>query len=292
MNGCARVAGFDPTALKVTLNRWIVGETQKAADEVTAALEAFRFNDAAAAVYRFVWNVVCDWYVELAKPALQGADGAAKDETRATTAWLLDQASALLHPFMPFITEELWRIKGEQGPARESLLALAQWPALTGLIDAQADAEIGFAVDLISEVRSVRSEMNVPAGAQIPLVLVGADAALRGMVERNLDTLKRLVRLSEISFAEAAPAQSAQIVARGAVAALPLEGVIDLAAEKTRLAREIKKLEGEVAKVDAKLGNADFMKRAPEEVVDEQRERRADAAERIAKMTAALSRLG
>jgi valyl-tRNA synthetase len=292
MNGCARVAGFDPAALKVTLNRWIVGETQKAADEVTAALEAFRFNDAAAAVYRFVWNVVCDWYVELAKPALQGGDGAAKDETRATTAWVLDQASALLHPFMPFITEELWRIKGEQGPARESLLALAPWPSFTGLIDAQADAEIGFAVDLISEVRSVRSEMNVPAGAQIPLVLVGADAALRGMVERNLDTLKRLARLSEISFAEAAPAQSAQIVARGATAALPLEGVIDFGAEKTRLAREIKKLEGEVAKVDAKLGNADFMKRAPEEVVDEQRERRAEASERIAKMTAALSRLG
>ena len=292
MNGCARVAGFDPKALKVTLNRWIVGEAQKAADEVTAALEAFRFNDAAASVYRFVWNVVCDWYVELAKPSLQGAAGPAQDETRATTAFILDHAAALLHPFMPFITEELWRIKGEQGPPRAALLALSCWPELTGLVDAAADAEIGFVVDLISEVRSVRSEMNVPAGAQIPLVLVGADAGLRGMVERNLDTLKRLARLSEMSFAEAAPAQSAQIVARGAVAALPLEGVIDLGAEKVRLAREIKKFEGEIAKVDAKLGNADFMRRAPEEVVDEQRERRAEAAERIAKMSAALSRLG
>ncbi len=292
MNGCARVADYDPKSLRVTLNRWIVGEAQKAADEVTAALEAFRFNDAAAGVYRFVWNVVCDWYVELSKPTLQGAAGTAQDETRATMAYILDHAAALLHPFMPFITEELWRIKGEQGPAREAPLVLSQWPTLTGLVDPAADAEIGFVVDLISETRSVRSEMNVPAGAQIPLVMVGAGADQRGMIERNLDTLKRLARLSGISFADAAPAQSAQIVARGALAALPLEGVVDLAAEKTRLAREIKKLEGEIGKIDAKLGNADFMRRAPEEVVDEQRERRADADERVAKMTAALSRLG
>jgi valyl-tRNA synthetase len=265
---------------------------QKAAAEVTAALEAFRFNDASAAVYRFVWNVFCDWYVELAKPTLQGEDGSAKDETRATTAFVLDQAAALLHPFMPFITEELWAIKGAEGPARAAMLALSPWPAFEGLVDAAAEAEIGFVVDLISDVRSVRSEMNVPAGAQIPLVLVGADEALRGMVARNLDTLKRLARLSDLSFSDAAPAQSAQIVARGSVAALPLEGVVDLGAEKTRLAREIKKLEGEIAKVDAKLGNADFMARAPEEVVDEQRERRAEAAERVEKMQAALTRLG
>ncbi len=292
MNGCARVSGYDPKAARETLNRWILGETQKAAAEITAALESYRFNDAAAAVYRFIWNVFCDWYVELAKPVLQGAAGPAQDEARATLAFVLDQASAMLHPFMPFITEELWRIKGEQGPARASLLALGPWPQLDGLVDAEAEAEMGFVVDLISEVRSVRSEMNVPVGAQIPLVLVGADAAAQARASRHADTLKRLARLSEIGFAPAAPAQAAQVAARGLVAALPLAGVVDLAAEKTRLQRETKKLEGDVARVDAKLGNADFMARAPEEVVDEQRERRAEAVARIEKMQAALARLG
>ncbi|MBL8591030.1 MAG: valine--tRNA ligase, partial [Methylobacteriaceae bacterium] len=292
MNGCARVAGYDPKQAKETLNRWILGETQKAAAEVTAAIETFRFNDAAASVYRFVWNVFCDWYVELAKPVLQGEASAAQTETRATLAFVLDQASALLHPFMPFITEELWRIKGEQGPARASLLALGPWPQLDGLVDAQAEAEMGFVVDLISDVRSVRSEMNVAAGAQIPLVLVGVDAQTRARAERHADTLKRLARLSDISFADVAPAQAAQIVARGVVAALPLAGIVDLGAEKTRLARETKKLEGDIARIDAKLGNADFMARAPEEVVEEQRERRAEAAARIEKMQAALARLG
>ena len=135
MNGCARVSGYNPRANQVMLNRWIVGEAARTVREVSAAIDAYRFNDAAGAAYRFVWNVFCDWYVELTKPLLMGADGAEKDETRATTAFVLDQIYALLHPFMPFITEELWAIKGADGPARESLLALAEWPALEGLED-------------------------------------------------------------------------------------------------------------------------------------------------------------
>ncbi len=292
MNGCARVAGYDPRQAKETLNRWILGETQKAAAEVTGALEAFRFNDASASVYRFVWNVLCDWYVELAKPVLQGEASAAQDETRATLAFVLDQAAALLHPFMPFITEELWRIKGEQGPARASLLALGPWPQLDGLVDATVEAEMGFVVDLISEVRSVRAEMNVPAGAQMKLALVGLDAAGRARFAPHVDTVKRLARVSEIAFADEAPPQSAQLVVRGAVAALPLAGFVDIGAEKTRLQREQGKLEAEIAKIDARLGNADFIARAKEEVIEEQHERRADASTRIGKIGAALQRLG
>jgi valyl-tRNA synthetase len=291
MNGCARVAGFDPKAVEQDVNRWILGEAAKAVAEVSASIEAYRFNDAANGAYRFVWNIYCDWYVELTKPILQGADGPAKDETRATTAFVLDEILKLLHPFMPFLTEELWAIKGEEGPARTSVLALAQWPSLAGLEHAGAEAEIGWIVDLISEIRSVRSEMNVPAGAQMPLVLVGLPADVKARAERAFDTLKRLARVSELTFADAPPANSAQMIVRGALVALPLEGIIDIGAEKTRLAKEISKLEGEVKKIDGKLGNADFVARAPEEVVEENRERKADALSRIEKMKAALERL-
>jgi valyl-tRNA synthetase len=291
MNGCARVAGFAPDKVTLDVNRWILGEAQKAVADVSGSIQAYRFNDAANGVYRFVWNIFCDWYVELTKPILQGEDGAGKDETRATTAYVIDVILKLLHPFMPFLTEELWAIKGADGPARNSLLVLADWPALKGLEHEGAEAEIGWMVDLISEIRSVRSEMNVPASAQMPLVLVGGTVEMKARAERGLDTLKRLARVSDLSFSETAPANSAQMIVRGALVALPLEGIIDISAEKVRLEKEIAKLDGEVKKIDAKLGNADFVARAPEEVVEENRERRADAVSRIEKMSAALKRL-
>jgi valyl-tRNA synthetase len=292
MNGCVRTAGFDPADVKETLNKWIVGELAQACADVTAAIEAYKFNEAAAAAYRFVWNIFCDWYVELSKPVLQGEeDGPAKDEARATTAFLIDEIAKLLHPFMPFITEELWAIKGEDGPKRESILALAAWPDFSGLENPAAEAELGFVVDLISEIRSVRSEMNVPAGAQMPLVLVGVDADVRRRAGLWDATIKRLARASDISFADVAPPESAQMIVRGTVAALPLAGVVDIAAEKTRLVKEIAREEGEVRKVDAKLNNADFVRRAPEEVVEENRERREEALSRIGKLKSALERL-
>jgi valyl-tRNA synthetase len=287
INGCIGNAGFDPRAANVTLNQWIIGEAAKAIADVTAAIQAYRFNDAANAAYRFVWNIFCDWYLELAKPLLQGADETAKAETQATTAFILDQAVKLLHPFMPFITEELWA-----NAPRDNVLALASWPSLDGLSFPAAEAEIGFVVELISEIRSVRSEMNVPAGAQVPLVLVGADPAARSRAETWTDVLKRLARLSDLSFAAEAPGQAAQMIVRGTLAALPLEGIIDFAAEKTRLAKEIEKLHAEAKKIEAKLGNADFVARAPEEVVDENRERLAEAQSRAEKLAAALQRLG
>jgi valyl-tRNA synthetase len=292
INGCARVSGYDPKRNAITLNRWIVSEAAAAVAAVGTAIEAYRFNEAAGAAYRFVWNVFCDWYLELAKPLLQGEDGPAKEETRATTAFALDQTYALLHPFMPFITEELWGIKGFEGPARKSPLALAAWPDLAGLEDAAAEAEIGWIVDLVSEVRSVRAEMNLPAGAEVPLALVGVDATIEARVTLWDETARKLARLSSISFADSAPKSSAQLIVRGALAAIPLEGVIDFAAEKARLAKETAKLEGEVKKIEAKLGNADFIARAPEEVVEENRERREELLARIEKLAAAAKRLG
>ena len=293
MNGCELKADFRPESVKETLNAWALTEAAKAVAEVAQGITIYRFNDAAAAAYRFVWNVFCDWYLELAKPVLQGegVDPAARAETQATVAFLLDQIAKLLHPFMPFLTEELWAIKGEALPTPRGLLTLESWPDLSAYADAQAEAEIGWLVDLISEVRSARSETNVPAGAQVPLVLVAADASVRARVERWSETLVRLARLSEIGFAEAAPKNAVQLLVRGSVAALPLEGIVDLAAEVARLKKEAGKARTEIGKIEGKLGNADFLARAPEEVVDEQRERRDAEAARLAKIEEALARL-
>jgi valyl-tRNA synthetase len=290
INGCVRAPGFDPRSAKETLNRWIAHETAKAGREVTVAIEAYKFNEAAGALYRFVWNVYCDWYLELAKPLLTGPDGAAKDETRAMVAWALDEIFKLLHPFMPFVSEELWRVTG---PAeRGGLLALAAWPRHDGLDDPAAEAEIGWVVDLISAVRSVRAEMNVPAATQIPLVLAGVEPETKARAERWRDFLKSpLGRVSAISFADAPPAGAVQLLVRGEVAALPLAGVIDLAAERTRLEKEMAKVKGDIARVDAKLGNADFLARAPEEVVEGEREKREEAEARRLKIVEALARL-
>jgi valyl-tRNA synthetase len=291
MNGCARVAGYDPKANKNVLNRWIVTEAARTTREISAAIEAYRFNDAANAAYRFVWNIFCDWYVELTKPLLNGEDGPAKDETRACTAFALDQIYALLHPFMPFITEELWAIKGEAGPGRENLLTLSPWPRLEGLEDDAAEAEIGWIVDLVSEIRSLRAEMNLGA-AEIPLVLVGADEDAQARALRWQDTLQKLARLSGVALAKSPPKSSAQFLVRGTLAALPLEGVIDLAAEAKRLDKEIERHDAEAKKLDAKLSNEGFLAKAEEEVIDEHRERRETALARIETLKAARARLG
>jgi valyl-tRNA synthetase len=285
MNGCASVKGFDPKSAKETLNRWIAHETAKAADEVSEAIEAYRFNDAAAAIYRFVWNIYCDWYLELAKPLLTGPDGAAKSETQAMVAWARDEILKLLQPFMPFITEELWAVTGKH----DTLLALAAWPSLTGLADDKAEGEIGWVIDLVTAIRSVRAEMNITAA--IPLVLAGASAETKARAERWAEFIKRLARVSEISSAAAAPQGSVQLVVRGEVAALPLKGVIDLAAERARLGKEMQKADADIARVDAKLGNANFVARAPEEVVEEEKEKREEAVGRKAKIAEALERL-
>jgi len=291
MNECVRQKDFDPKAVEETLNRWIAGEVERTAAAVTAGIEAYKFNEAATAIYEFTWGTFCDWYLELAKPILIGEDEQAKSETRATAAWVLDQILKLLHPFMPFITEELWARLVEVGVERASLLALSTWPSFEGLADADADEEIGWLVKLVSEVRSVRSEMNVPAGAKVPLVLSGAGKATRARAERHEDTIKQLARVDDLSFAKAPPKGSAQIVLGETTVALPLAGVIDMGAERARLMREIDKCQAEIRKVDAKLANASFLAKAPPEVVEENRERKAEFEATLAKLQAALKRV-
>ena len=259
MNECAVWDEYDPRSPEQTVNKWIVGETAKAAAAVTRELEARRFNEAAGALYKFVWNVYCDWYLEFIKPLLNGEDEAAKTETRRTAAWVLDQILILLHPFMPFITEELWARTAEYGAKRKGMLIVEAWPELSRRSDRceAAEAEIEWMVRLIEETRSTRSELNVPAGAKIPLLLIGADDATQARLERYQDLIDRMARLEYSTSAEEAPKGSVTFVLDGATVALPLEGVVDLPAEAARLAKEIGKLEGEIGKMDQKLGNAD-----------------------------------
>jgi valyl-tRNA synthetase len=292
MNECAVWDQYDPRSPEQTVNKWIVGETAKAATAVTRELEARRFNEAAGALYKFVWNVYCDWYLEFIKPLLNGEDETAKTETRRTAAWTLDQIMILLHPFMPFITEELWARTAEFGAKRKGMLITETWPQLSlDLVDAEAEAEIAWMVELIAETRSTRSELNVPPAAKIPLLLVGADAASEARLERYQDLIDRMARLDYSTSAERAPPGSVTFVLEGATVALPLEGVVDLPTEAARLAKDIAKLEGELAKMDAKLGNAEFVSKAPEEVVEELRERREEAAASAAKLSAALAQI-
>jgi valyl-tRNA synthetase len=318
MNSCVLPPEFDATKAKETLNRWIAHETARAAREVTEAIEACRFNDGANAIYRFVWNVYCDWYLELAKPVLMGEEGAAKAETRAMVAWARDEILKLLHPFMPFITEELWAVTA----ARDGLLALAPWPrkasgvtpeqmlamSITGpsdglippvilaldaddFSDPAAEAEIGWVVDLVTAIRSVRAEMNIPPATLTPLLLAGASLETRERAQRWNDVVKRLARLADISFADSAPEGAVQLLVRGEVAALPLKGVIDLSAEKARLDKELAKADADIKRVDAKLTNEKFVANAPEEIVEEEKEKREAAVARKARLLEALERL-
>ena len=291
MNECVRKRGFDPATVKETINRWIVGETERATRAVTDGIEAYKFNEAAAAIYEFVWGVFCDWYLELIKPTLLGDDDAAKKEARATVAWTLDQILKLLHPFMPFITEELWAHMVEHGERRENLLALSQWPKLSGLMDAAVEEEIGWVVRLVNEIRSVRTEMNVPVAAKIPLALQGAGAALKERARKHQETISRLARLEGITFPKTAPKGAAMIVIGDTSAALPLAGVIDTGAEMKRLGREIEKAQGDLDKMDAKLSNPQFMAKAKEEAVEEARERKAELEEMLKRLRAAVKRL-
>jgi valyl-tRNA synthetase len=291
MNNCVAVPGFDPASVTQTVNKWIVAETASAVAEVSKALEApYRFNDAAGAAYHFVYDVFCDWYLEFAKPLFNGADEGAKAETRATAAWVRDQLLKLLHPFMPFITEELWA-RTAASP-RETLLIEAAWPELAALpTAADAAAEMQWVIDLIKGIRSVRSEMNVPAGAKIPMVLTGADASAKDRLARNSGVIETLARLSSSAVADAIPGGSAQFVLGEAVVALPLGDVIDFARERVRLEKDLKKAQDEITRFDAKLGNEQFVAKAPEEVLEEQRTKRAEAAALAARLEEAIKRL-
>ena len=289
MNGCFTANDFDPAQAQTPLTQWLVGEAVRTQNAVTQALENYRFNDAANHVYHFIWHSFCDWYVELAKPILQKEDTAEKKHLQAASRWALEQALHLLHPFMPFVTEELWHKTG----TRQADLMLDAWPNLdSDLINATADAEIDWLIAMIGEIRSIRAELNVPASAQISLMLIAPEQMIKTRLKEHGQILQKLARLSEVTTPDTPPKQGAvQSVVGDTTLALLLDDVIDFATERARLTKEIGKVEGEIKKLSSKLNNDGFLAKAPKDVVAENRSRLNEEEARRDKLQAALSRL-
>ena len=286
MNGVKRDPHFIPETSTLTINRWILTELASTIRDVTDAIETQRFNDAAGSLYRFVWNQFCDWYLELLKPVFSGADEKAKVEAQACAAYVLEETYKLLHPFMPFMTEELWAHTAD----RDTLLCHADWPA-PEFADEVAAAEINWLIDLVSGLRSARAEMNVPPAAVAPLVVVGASDQTETRLKRHDAAIRRLARVESIETAQTAPKGAAQVVVGEAIACLPLGSLIDLAAEKARIEKAIGKTEAEMDRVAKKLANEKFVQNADPEVVAAERERYAELEVQMASLKIAAQRI-
>jgi valyl-tRNA synthetase len=291
MNECIADPNFDPKKAQQNLNRWIVGRLVKARQAVDLALEGYRFDTAAGALYQFAWGEFCDWHLEFAKPVFLSEDAAAKAETRAVTAWVLGQLLHLMHPLMPFITEELWEQVRPKGTS--SALMTAHWPDLAPeLIDAKADADLDWVIRLIGEVRALRTEMNVAPGAQVNMVIKDAGAETKDRIAQYGDLIKRLARAEQIDITSGEPPKgAAQIVLDEATVFLPLAGIIDIAKERARLTKELDKAKAEAERIEKKLANPQFVSRADPTVIEEQRTKLAEFEQAKAKFTQALERL-
>ena len=290
LNGVSPVAGFEPGQARLPLSRWMLDAANAAVGEASAALEAYRFNDYAQAAYRVTWNNFCDWFLEFAKPVLNGPDGADKDEIRAVAAHTLGTLLRLLHPAMPFVTEHLW---SEMGFGAEGSLIRTAWPAAAAVQDAEAARdELDWVVRLVGEVRAVRAEMNVAPSALAPVLLRDARPENLARAQAWSEAIKRMARASEIGALEGAmPKGSAQAVVDEATVVIPLAGLIDLEAERKRLEKDRAKALAEAEKVSRKLENADFVARAKAEIVEENRERLAGFEREAARLTAAIERI-
>jgi valyl-tRNA synthetase len=287
MNGVEPVSGFEPTNAKLQINRWILTEFDRTAREVSSGIDQYRFNDAASAAYKFVWNQFCDWYLELLKPVFNGDDDGAKAEAQACAAYVLDGIYRLLHPFMPFITEELWALTAQE---RSSLICHAEWPA-PAFEDGEAAEEVNWLIELVTGIRSVRAEMNVPASATAPLVVVGASDDTCARLLRHDPAIKRLARVEDVVIESEVPSGSAQIVLGEATVCLPLGGLIDVVAEKARLQKALAKVETDIAKLEGKLANEKFVANAKPEVVVAEREKLEAARPERDSLLAALKRI-
>ncbi len=293
-NGIGASKGLEPPRASLPVNRWIIGETVKTVQALDLAMAEFRFDESANLIYHFTWASFCDWYLELIKPVLSQPEGpvldggSRADETREVAAWVLDQILVMLHPFMPFITEELWHSMGE----RPYELILAAWPMPDArALDPEAGPEIDWLIRLVSGIRAARSELNVPPGAKLALHVRDADEQTRDRLQRNRQAIERLARIDSVSFEEARGG-AAQVVVDEATYILPLEGVIDIEAERARLAKALQAAEKERDSLLQRLGNPSFVERAKPEAVEKARADHAEKASDAEKYRAALERLG
>lgn len=266
------------------VNRWIIGEVARIRMATDEALASYRFNDAATGLYAFVWGKVCDWYVEFSKPLF---DGAFADETRATMGWVLDQCYTLLHPIMPFVTEELWALTGD----RARLLVHGDWPGYGAeLIDPEADRQMNWVIALIENIRSARAQIGVPAGARPDLIVTEADAAARAALEANGALIERLARVNPPQAGAMGPGMIS-VAALGASFALPVGEMIDVKAETARLEKAAAKAEKDAAGLRNRLGNPKFVENAEPEVIEETREKLVALEDDLARIRAALAQL-
>ena len=287
MNECALPADFDENGVKHPVNRWIVAKVKEATVELTENLDNFRFSDAANTVYQFVWGAFCDWYIEMIKPILYGSNEEEKAETRAAFAWVLNRILVILHPFMPFITSELWNNTG----TRSERLINASCPKNESF-DTAAIGDIDWVIELIGSIRSLRAEMNLPAGAKLTVLLKGANADSLAHLLRFKPIICSLARLEDIcGYEDEITPDMVQSVFREASLLIPLKGVVDFAAERERLQKELAGLEQNLAGYERKLSNPSFVERAPAAVVEEEKRRRAEALENKAKVEEALARI-
>ena len=291
MNECGAPGPIDPSTIERPVNRWILSELDACVADVTRGLEEYRFNDAAGALYRFIWNTLCDWYLELIKPLLAGMDDSAKRETRMVCGYAIDEALKLLHPFMPFITEELWERRAPGRANDQGFLMLQQWPKAAGWRDDAATNEIEWLIDLISEIRSLRNDLGVPAGAKVPLAIVNASNTDLMRVGSHEEILRRMARVEELTLPNEMPAGAVSAVVGSTVAAMSIADLIDVAEARKRLDKEIATLDKDITSTEKKLANADFVAKAPEEIVEENRERIRDWSARREKLKAARKSL-
>ena len=288
INRCRHDSNFDPRSVNVGVNRWIVVEAARARETVDGALEACRFNDAAEMLYGFVWGSVCDWYLEFAKELLNSADEDTIAETRQNVSWVIDQCLVLLHPFMPFITEEIWGFS-----ERPNLLVHESWPEIRmeDMADGGSVAHVELVIRLIEEIRSARALMRVPAAAKVGMLDLGAHGDIRATLEVHSGLIARMGRIGSFGKADRAPVGSATIYVEGGTFCLLLDQVVDLDAEKSRLEKALRKTRGEVEAIRKRLENPGFINRAPSSVVEENRSRLANSEDEEKVYSQALERL-
>ncbi len=291
MNGCHFDETFSPTTCHNQINQWIVEEINQLIKTTGSLIEEYKFNEAAQGIYHFTWGTFCDWYVEFTKPILLSSDQDAVTETRQCLAWGLSQLLHVLHPFMPFITEELWKAMGGQG-----LLAGRSWPICQAMKATKAHGIVAEIITIITEVRSTRAELNVPAAQKIHLDIYELSEQSMHGIKAHQDLIERLARLGSLTLSqEKAPHNldegTIQIVLKGMILHVPLKGVIDIEAEKQRLLKDIQKINQELKQTNARLDNDEFRAKAPDHIIQELEERLGTFQEKKSKIELALARL-
>jgi valyl-tRNA synthetase len=288
MNEAVPTEGFDPSTVKNPINQWIIDETMTVIATLDESIAQYRFNDAANGVYHFIWGTFCDWYLEFTKPLLNDENGDYIEETKATTGWVLDHILTILNPFMPYITETLYaEFHGDK-----ELLMAQDWPfADMGLRHIQAHDEITWLRNLIMTVRSVRTDMNVPASAQLDILVMGASDEIKKRFETHMAIIAKMARIKAVNHVNSIPVGAIQTVVGDMTIGLPVADIIDLDKERARLSKEIQKLEKDIKQIEGKLANQGFVQNAPEDVIEEQKQRKIDAQITVEKLNRALEQL-